>query len=78
MSRRRRDLYQVASARDGAHTLAVRNADVPEVVFGFSMAPGHGARSKNLAELRFAFELRVELAENLDVPFPRKYHTLTS
>ena len=51
-------MYQVARASDGAHIQAVRNADVPEVVFGFSMAPGLGALPKNIPELRLALELR--------------------
>ena len=58
-SRRRRNLYQVARASDGAHTLAVRNADVPEFVSNLNMAPGHGALPKNLAELSFAIKLRL-------------------
>ena len=48
-----------------------------------------GALPKNLAELRLALELRFvnvyatlefleNLAENLAVPFPTKYHTLTN
>ena len=51
-------MYNVASASDGAHTLAVRNADVPEFVSNFNMAPGHGALPKNLADLNFAVKLR--------------------
>ena len=56
-SRQRRDLYHVASANDGAHTLAVRNADVLEVVFSSSMVPGHEGSPKNLAELNVAVRL---------------------
>ena len=82
-------MYQVASASHGAHTLAVRNAGVPEVVFSSSMAPGHEGSPKNLAELTFAVRLHCavglcyfrafeNLAENLAVPCPINYHTLTS
>ena len=51
-------MYQVVSASDGAHTLVVRNADVLEAVFNSSIG-AMGSLPKNLAELRFALELRV-------------------
>ena len=87
-SRRRRNVYQVANASDGDHTLSVRNADVQEFVSYFTMAPGDGALPTNVAELNFAIKLSFvvcfnyfraleNLAENLAVLFPIKYHTLT-
>ena len=80
-------MYQVANATDGAHTLSVRNADVPEFVLDFSMAPGHGALPPKLAELSSAIKFRStmclsyfkaseNLAENLTALFSLNYNTL--
>ena len=79
------DKYQVASARDGAHSLAVRNADVP-VLCQISAWPQF---NKNSAEISFAIKLRFavcssyfrtlrNLSGNLAVLFPMNCDTLAS
>ena len=82
-------MHKGANASDGAQTRAVRNADVPDFVLDFSMAPSHGPLPKNLAELSFAINLRFtaclsysggleNFTENLAVLFPTYYNTLAS
>ena len=54
-------MYQFANANDGTHTLAIRNADVPELVLNLSIGPGHWALPRNLAELSFAITLDLSI-----------------
>ena len=77
-SRRKRYLYQVASASDGAQTLAFRNADVPEFVSNFSMASSLWAFPKNLAELDFAMMLRFTQCLSYFKAFGNSNETLLS
>ena len=78
-------LYQVATASDGAHTLAVRHAHGLEFLQHFSTAPCHWVIPKKIMYYEVMFccvfsYLRafVNLAENLAVLFPINHHTLTS